>query len=76
MPRTIKTSDFEQDFQRLVDELAASGEPVVLTRNGEPVAEIVPFRKPRKTLFGAMKGQIQIHGDIIEPIDVEWNAMK
>lgn len=76
MPRTMKTSEFEQDFQRLVDELAASGEPVVLTKDGEPVAEIVPFRKPRKPLFGAMKGEIQSLGDIVEPIDVDWDAIK
>jgi hypothetical protein len=31
---------------------------------------------PEKSLFGSMKGSGVILGDIISPIDVEWEAMK
>jgi hypothetical protein len=32
--------------------------------------------KEEKSLFGAMKGSGTIIGDIISPLDVEWDAMK
>ncbi len=32
--------------------------------------------KKTKTLFGAMKEQTLIKGDITSPIDVEWDAMR
>jgi hypothetical protein len=28
------------------------------------------------TLFGALKGSVIIKGDIISPLDVEWEALK
>ena len=72
--KTIKASEFKAKCLKLMDEVAESGETLVITKNGEPVAELSPVRKPVKTLFGAHKGMIEIKGDIISPIDVEWEA--
>jgi antitoxin (DNA-binding transcriptional repressor) of toxin-antitoxin stability system len=36
--RTIKASEFRARCLKLMDEVAASGEPVVITKNGKPVA--------------------------------------
>jgi len=30
----------------------------------------------RQELFGSMKGSVLWEGDIVSPIDVEWEAMK
>ena len=57
-----------------MDEVAESGERVVITKHGTPVAELVPAKTRPKTLFGAMKGSVIAIGDIISPIDVEWEA--
>ena len=32
--------------------------------------------KARKDAFGILKGELEIIGDIMSPIDVEWDAMK
>jgi len=34
----------------------------------------VPYRQRPGTLFGATRGAIKVGGDIVEPIDVEWEA--
>ena len=75
--RVISAAEFEQKCIKIVDEVAASGEKMLIMRNGVAVAELVPVQKrPVKSLFGIDRGNIVIKGDIIEPIDVEWDALK
>jgi antitoxin (DNA-binding transcriptional repressor) of toxin-antitoxin stability system len=57
-----------------MDEVAASGEPLVITENGRPVAQVGPVVSRPRTLRGLHKGEVKIKGDIIEPLDVEWEA--
>ncbi len=72
--RTVKASEFKAKCLKIMDEVAATGEPVVITKHGVPVAQLVPAARKPETLFGALKGSILYMGDIISPIDVEWNA--
>ena len=72
--RTIKASEFKAKCLKIMDEVASTGEPVVITKHGVPVAQLVPAVRKPETLFGAMKGSVTYMGDIISPIDVEWEA--
>ena len=72
--RTIKASEFKAKCLKLMDEVAESGQEIVITKHGHPVSRLVPYRAKPKSLFGRDKDIIQIHGDIIEPIDMEWEA--
>ena len=72
--RTIKASEFKAKCLKIMDEVAATGEPVVITKHGVPVAELVPARRKPKFIFGSMKGSVTYMGDIISPIDVIWDA--
>ena len=72
--RFIGASEFAASCLRLIDDVAASGEAVVITKNGKPVSRLVPYRQKPATLFGALKGSIEIKGDLIEPVGVEWEA--
>ena len=72
--RTIKASEFKAKCLKIMDEVAATGEPVVITKHGVPVAQLVAAVRKPETLFGAMKGSVTYIGDIISPIDVEWEA--
>lgn len=72
--RTMKASEFKARCLRLMDEIAESGEEIVITKRGKPVARLTPCeREPRILFFGA-GGEIVISGDIVEPLDVEWEA--
>ncbi len=73
--RTIKASEFKAKCLKIMDEVAATGEPVVITKRGLPVAQLTPVRRRPDTLFGALEGSLTILGDIIAPIDVEWDAL-
>jgi prevent-host-death family protein len=72
--RVVKASEFKAKCLQLMDEVAASGEEIVITKRGRPVSRLAPFRIARSAPFGRDREKIQIHGDIIEPIDVEWEA--
>ena len=72
--RTIKASEFKAKCLGLMDEVAESGEEIIITKHGKPVAKLTPCWKKPESWFGRYRDIIQIHGDITEPIDVEWEA--
>ena len=73
-PRIIKASEFKAKCLKLMDEVAENGEEIVITKNGKPVAKLTAYRERPKTLFGIGRGRMKIQGDIISPLDVEWEA--
>jgi len=72
--RTIKASEFKATCLRLMDEVQRTGETIVITKRGEPVCELVPHRQRPDTLFGALAGSVEILGDIVGPVDVDWES--
>jgi len=76
MTKTMKASECKAKFLGVLDDVALNHERVIVTKNGKPVAEIVPFVDKSKSIIGALKGSVTIVGDLIEPIDVEWEALK
>ena len=73
-PRMVKASEFKAKCLKLMDEVAENGEEIVITKNGKPVAKLTAYRERPKTLFGTGRGRMKILGDIISPLDVEWEA--
>lgn len=70
---TIGAGEFKSKCLQLLDVVAATREPIVVTKFGRPVAKLVPM-PPAQGLFGALKGTVLFEGDIVSPIDVEWEA--
>ena len=75
---TIQASEFKAKCLGLMDQVARTGETILVTKNGKPVAELRPHRPPRaKSIIGIHKGQIEILGDIISPVGTSlWKALK
>jgi prevent-host-death family protein len=76
MSRLIKASEFKAKCLALLDQVERTGETLVITKNGRPVAEVTPHKPAKSSPFGVWKGRVEILGDIISPIDVEWEALK
>ena len=77
MSQIIKASEFKAKCLAVIDEVERTRQPVVITKRGKPVAELVPHApKKKRELFGLLKDELFIEGDIISPIDVEWEALK
>lgn len=77
--RTIPAGEFKQRCLRLLDEVDTSGEPIVITKRGRPVAELTPVSSERHADWaGSMRDRIEIHGDIVAPAadPDEWEALR
>jgi prevent-host-death family protein len=71
----IPAGEFKARCLRLMDEVQKTRRPVVITKRGKPVAKLVPLEEEEApSIFGRMKGTVTILGDIISPIEQEWNA--
>jgi len=68
MPRTLKASECKAKFLGVLDEVSLGRERVIVTKNGRPVAEIVPYVEKPATLRGALKESITILGDLDDPL--------
>jgi prevent-host-death family protein len=69
MAQNVTIGEAKTNFSKLVRR-AEAGEEIVVRRGSEPVARIVPLRKPGGVRgFGSMKGQIRIGRDFDEPLD-------
>jgi prevent-host-death family protein len=75
MPTTIPAGEFKAKCLKLLDKVAQDRQPLIITKHGKPVAQVVPV-SAEKNIIGAMRGSVLWEGDIISPIDVEWEAMK
>ena len=42
--RTITANEFKAKCLKLMDEVAESGEEIVITKNGKPVAKLSPYK--------------------------------
>ncbi|HEY0150688.1 MAG TPA: type II toxin-antitoxin system prevent-host-death family antitoxin [Longimicrobium sp.] len=65
----IDVEHAQDQLPSLVEQAAQDGE-VILTRQGEPVAKIIPIsrvRKPRQ--FGSARGLIRMAEDFDAPLD-------
>ncbi len=70
--RTIKASEFKAKCLKLMDEVAESGQEIVVTKNGRPVSRVVPYREKSTLTFGRNRGLFETHTDIVEPMPAEW----
>ena len=72
--KTIMASEFKSKCLKIMDEVAASGEEVVVTKNGVPVGKFVPYSRKPKTLRGLHAGQVRASDDLIAPSGETWEA--
>lgn len=65
--KQIPAGEFKAKCLKLMDEVQRTGEEIVITKHGKPVAKLSPVATEAPPLFGSMKGSVIIHGDIVGP---------
>ena len=76
---TIAISEFKATCLKLLERVKNTGQAVLITKKGEPIALVTPPPPPAKPKsgYGVMQGTVQIKGDIIEPLPLDdWEVMK
>ena len=76
----IAISEFKATCLAVLENVRKTGKAVLVTRFGEPMAEVVPPHASRKAphWVGSMAGTGQINGDIVSPAGEEddWEALR
>ncbi len=67
--RTVPAGWFKANCLALLDRVAETREPLVVTKRGRPVAEVVPLRKRKGR---SLRGSVVFRGDVVGPILGEW----
>jgi prevent-host-death family protein len=75
MATTIPAGVFKAKCLKLLDKVAQDREPLIITKRGKVVAHLIaPPAETWVDPFGALRGSGAIMGDIISPLEDEWEA--
>ena len=76
---SVSISKFKATCLELLKKVQRTGQPILITKRGEPVAQVVPPTVPRtqRRWLGSARGTGQIIGDIVSPIGEEdWEVLR
>ena len=68
--RRIPAGRFKARCLALLDEVEATGRALVVTKRGRPVARVTPLSEGAPDLRGSVIAQ----GDLVTPLDEEWES--
>ena len=69
----VSASNFKAHCLALLDDVALTGEEVVVTKRGRPVARLVAIDAPQP-----LAGSVTFHAsddELVAPLDVAWDAL-
>lgn len=76
--KTIAITEFKAKCIGLLRQVQDSGEPLLVTRRGQPMARIEPLERPsgQKSRLGRLKGRLKIHDDLVESSSTDdWEML-
>jgi prevent-host-death family protein len=77
---TVAISKFKAECLAILERVRRTGQPVLVTRFGQPVAEVVPPHAPARPAgwLGRYSSEGRIVDDIVSPAasESEWEALR
>lgn len=77
---SMAISEFKAKCLAVLEAVNRTGNPILVTRRGQPIAEVVPPSRPVTATreLGAAAGTFRIVGDIVAPAVApeEWEALR
>ncbi len=76
--KTMAAGTFKAKCLAVMDDVQAKHEPVLITKNGKPVAKLVPVDSAEDDIFGFYSDKGRIVGDIVSPVVPleHWSSLK
>ena len=72
-------SKFKATCLAVLERVRSTGRPILVTRRGEPIAEVIPPRPPVREAgwLGSMATHATVTGDLVEPVvpAADWEAL-
>ncbi|HVZ73085.1 MAG TPA: type II toxin-antitoxin system Phd/YefM family antitoxin [Polyangia bacterium] len=78
MIEKVAISTFKSRCLAMLDKVKRTGHPLLITRRGEPIAEVVPPSPAhaREDWLGSATGTGEITGDVVAPAPATWEALE
>jgi prevent-host-death family protein len=71
--KTVNIHDAKTHFSKLLAAVEEHSEKILICRNGQPVAELVPHRRRNRTKTHPQLSRVKINYDPVEPLsEDEW----
>lgn len=64
--KKVPASHFKTHCLALMDDVLETGEPIIVTKRGKPVVQVIPVDEPVQIL-GRLKGIFKVTGNITDP---------
>ncbi|HZQ19840.1 MAG TPA: type II toxin-antitoxin system Phd/YefM family antitoxin [Terriglobales bacterium] len=78
--KEMAAGEFKAKCLRVMDQVQKTREPVLITKRGKPVAQLVPAPGSPEDIFDYMKGKVTIpdNVDVVSPVipEDEWEMLK
>jgi len=74
----VTVSKFTNSCLSFLEQVKKTGQPVLVTKNGKPIALLSAAEQSKKNArpFGCMKKTITVKGDIISPVaEAAWEVL-
>lgn len=70
----LPATEFKAKCLAYLDQVSRTRASITLTKHGRAVARLVPVDEPAPGVFGRLAGTVQVRGDVVAPIEADWNA--
>lgn len=76
--RTFAITEFKAKALKLIDQVAANNESIIITKRGKPLAQVIPFQNTRSEHKpGQLADALIFEKDIVSPLGGDmWEASK
>ena len=72
---SMAASEFKAKCLRVLDDIASSGDSLVITKRGKPIAKLTALSSDRKPMMGRWEGLGKIKGDLVDfNVEDEWES--
>jgi prevent-host-death family protein len=79
LPERIPISRFKAQSLALLERVRRSGRSIIVTKRGEPIAEVIPPSPAALGMdwVGSMQGTARMRGDLVAPVakPSDWEAL-
>ena len=76
--KSVNASEFKAKCLAILDEVARTGQGLTILKRGKPVAQLLPVYRKKGYAQMALKGTVEIVGDVLSPVlpANAWEAEK
>lgn len=76
--RTVAVTEFKARCLALLEDVARTGEPLIVTKRGKALARVVPSVAGGKYAQDGLEGTVELVGDVLEPVVASsaWSASR